>query len=522
MQQISEQNSPETGLFKVTQFEYAGRQYHVSADSYDRAREWFDAAMQRCGGDLTRMESDLSDDKPVYVTRVDDVRSDTPVWAVGDADPLGDTLTLGYDYGEETYVFTDVDVTRTDYIVGACSPEQALERAQAGAGVSVSMQDTYHTRYSCSEDERIIVDGNVIRYHREEDLTAELLRQYPDGMTVILEDESLQNLLDYRHADYEDEWRCVRGMVDAVGSRMAGAHGTLEARLDLRPVDYGLLSACDSTYYSSELSDLGWDAGDNATSVMLSTETSLKDARIEAGICRALLDRMVIEGRPYREVMDLVDRHNIKDDTALRHYFDARFLKEQPQWKLKMASDATADEVNRHFLLQTAPVYHQEQHMWQQLREQAAKDYGFEDAAAWERAMQQHRDPSSEMADRLRQTAERFAGLFLPYQQASGVAFEELHRFKDQVRSGYIRRFDRQAEMSVSDIRGVQRGNGNFAIRCKIDGVQQPARDLSRDDAQSLLRAENKAAAIREIAQRYFRVDILDAMRQTQQKGMKR
>lgn len=525
MQSITDDNFSPERQYTVRRLEYSGRQYYVSADSYRQAREWFDTTRRSAGGDFSGVESDLTDRHPVFISRVEDIRSDAPLWAVGDADPLQDMLTQGFDYDENAYVFSVVDVTSTAYAVSAASPEQAVETAMTGTGISVSEQKTLHPVYSCSEVDRVVIEGDLVRYHSEDDLTAELLRRYPDGLSVTLEDESLRNLLDYRHADEHGQWQSVRGMLDAGDSRMAGAHGTLDAHLQLRPEDYGLLSACEDTYYSSELSDLGWDAEANATSIMFATETSngFKDARIEACICPLLLDRMLIQGRAYRDIMRLVDERGITDERALHYALHTEFLDRQPAWKVQMATSAVSDEVNRYFMNHVKPEYVEHRQQYHRAEELAATENGYADAAAWQRDVGWTRDPSPELADRLRRTVERFTVLYLPARQKLDAALERFDWFRTSCMKSFIERFDRQVSHSLTDARALRQGTDRYIVRCKLDGVQQAGRVLSEDDVRQILDAgDHQAWAVHDVACRHFRSDIMDLMMQAQSRGMKR
>lgn len=525
MQQITEDNLSSDRQYTVRRLEFSGRQFYVTADSYPQARDWFESTRLSAGGDFSAVESDLTDTHPVYISRVQEVASGDPVWAVGDADPLSDLLTLGFDFDENAYVFSCVDVTSTAYTVDAASPEQALEMAKAGTGCSVSAAGTAHRVYSCDELTRAIIEGDLIRYRSEDDLTAELLSRYPDGMSVILEDESLRNLLDYRHAEEVGAWQSVRGMIDAEGSRMAGAHGTLDALLQLRPEDYGLLSACDSTYYSPELSDLGWDTEANATSIMFSSEagTGCKEARIEGYVCPALLDRMLIEGRPYRDIMRLVDERGITDERALHYALHSEFLDRQPSWKVQMATSAVAGEVNRYFMHHVKPVYLEHRQQYHRAEEQAAVENGYADAAAWQRDVGWTRDPSPELADRLRRTVERFTALYLSVRQKLDAALERFDWFRASCMKGFIERFDRQVALSLSDARALRQGTDRYVVRCKIDGVQQPGRTLTETDVRQILDAGDRQSwAVHDVACRHFQSDIMDAMMQAQSRGVKR
>ena len=160
----------------------------------------------------------------------------------------------------------------------------------------------------------------------EEELVDMLRKEFPDGMTVTVRDESVENLLEYENLkdmDFGDE--------DWVGyindnCSMLKVYGDLKAVLKLKPEDYDAVYADDQTYWAAELSDDGWDTGYNATSLLVHEartqhDGSLHDARVSIPSSAALLDRLFIEDRPYKEVLDIIKQHNITRDSQLLRVF---------------------------------------------------------------------------------------------------------------------------------------------------------------------------------------------------------
>lgn len=160
----------------------------------------------------------------------------------------------------------------------------------------------------------------------EEELVDMLRKEFPDGMTVTVRDESIENLLEYENLkdmDFGDE--------DWVGyindnCSMLKVYGDLEAKLKLKPEDYNLIYADDKTYWAEELSNDGWDNEYNATSLLVHEAKtlhggSLHDARVSIPSTAKLLDRLFIEGRPYKEVLDFIKTHNIQKDSDLLRVF---------------------------------------------------------------------------------------------------------------------------------------------------------------------------------------------------------
>ena len=96
------------------------------------------------------------------------------------------------------------------------------------------------------DKDKVYIDGKIFALKSHDDLTVALEKQYPQGLTVILENESLANLDRYTWRKVED-WEVLKGLVEDCDDRMAKAHGSLEAKLVLPPTQYGLLEACEDT-----------------------------------------------------------------------------------------------------------------------------------------------------------------------------------------------------------------------------------------------------------------------------------
>ena len=90
--------------------------------------------------------------------------------------------------------------------------------------------------------DKVNIFGKTFALKSHDDLTVALQKQYPQGLTVILENESLANLDRYAWRKVED-WEVLKGLVEDGDARMVRAHGSLEAKLVLPPTQYGMLEA---------------------------------------------------------------------------------------------------------------------------------------------------------------------------------------------------------------------------------------------------------------------------------------
>ena len=297
--------------FELKKVEAKGINVHVVADSYQEAKKWFDENVLNKNVDLSRIEAEISPDEPIYISKVE--KAETLSSLLHAADTLTDIYTKGYDYDSESYVFAVMDLNIQQFTVRAENEKQAFEfvpKLLAGKDIPVT---TERQVYSCGEDKVITIGGESMEVKSEHDLTEALCKQFPNGIKVLLENESIANLYEYQKYDKfdnEEELRWLKGMVEAgEDTSMARAYGLLSAELRLKPEDYGILEACEQTYWSGELSDLGVETGDNATTVMLHNEEGdLRDARIQAAVSPWLMQCLYIEGRPFKDVMNLINQ----------------------------------------------------------------------------------------------------------------------------------------------------------------------------------------------------------------------
>ena len=198
------------------------------------------------------------------------------------------------------------------------------------------------------DKDKVNIDGKTFALKSHDDLTVALEKQYPQGLTVILENESLANLDRYAWRKVED-WEVLKGLVEDGDARMAKAHGSLEAKLVLPPTQYGLLEACEDTYYMYELANAGVESEYNATTVMLGSQNSLQGARVQVEISKDMIPQVLpylyIEDIPFSEVMDMVDEYDIMDEAELMRGLDYRNFASMPGWKQDMVKEATKAEV---------------------------------------------------------------------------------------------------------------------------------------------------------------------------------
>jgi len=515
----NEQQNQTTTLYPVKQTRYEGKEIHVYAQNFPIADKWFADNVMQGKVDFNHLEFDLENENATFIEKVMDIKSVTPQFSVGEKASLYDKLTKGYDPSTGCYVFSMVNEFTRKVDVEAATPEEALQKVRDGMVNLPDEETTARSVYACSEDERCIVDGVVVKYCNEEELTERLRQEFPDGLTVTLESESLKNLLDYRSIDEDGEWVTLSGTTAKDGI-MAGAYGNLAAKLELKPEDYSLVFACDKTYWAEELSEMGWDSDANATSMLLAQEEDMKDIRVQAGVSEELLKHLMIDGRPYSEVMDMVQKYHIQEEKDLVHLFNTEFLERQPDWKKLLAEEQTKEVINKFWVSKTAPAWFELKKMFTETQNQAAQENGYKDANEWQRDVKWSKNPSPVLTEKMRSTEERWRELYTPYEKKYDKVYKEMTQLKASEQRAFIERFDRRALQAVSNVKVIQRGAGELAIRCMVDGVQQMGRTLNKEHSRIILEAPSKN--MREMAACYFKDEIVDSMQQARQQGMKR
>ena len=375
------------------------------------------------------------------------------------------------------------------------------------------------------DKDKVNIDGKTFALKSHDDLTVALEKQYPQGLTVILENESLANLDRYAWRKVED-WEVLKGLVEDGDARMAKAHGSLEAKLVLPPTQYGLLEACEDTYYMYELANAGVESEYNATTVMLGSQNSLQGARVQVEISKDMIPQVLpylyIEDIPFSEVMDMVDEYDIMDEAELMRGLDYRNFASMPGWKQDMVKEATKAEVAEHFEKQVKPVWSMAKAMTNTTLDQAAQEYGYESGADYKRDVQWTKNPSPEMVLKFNRITERHTALYEPYNRQLVDALDKHEKLVNTLRKQCVRSFDRQAKNLVSDVNIIQRGYGSYAIRCKLGGVQQLAVAMDKADVTQVLNANDKGETINQMAAKYFKNEILDSLTQTQSRGLHR
>lgn len=520
--------------FHMKMVEAEGKYIHVAADNYELAKQWFDENILAKNVPLDEIHPEINEGDSIYISKVEN-QEPLPFVSQEKEEFLKDTFLKGYDYNNESYIFSVMNLKEQRLTVQATNEEEASLKAYE----VLQKQDIPATKrqeiYSCSENEVITLDDVPMDVKHEEDLTKELQKKFPKGLTVLLEDESVRNLHEYakyNKEDNEEELRWLKGMIEAGDKQMAGAHGLLKAELRLQPEDYDILYACEDTYWSNELSDLGMETGDNATTIMLNEESELREVRIQAILSPALLKNLYIEGQPYKEVMQLMKDHmnsfiikkgwGMSEDEILKDHFNGEYLKKIPDWKEELAYEAITPTKHKMWVEKVLPAYNEKIKMRDETYEQAAKEFGYKDIHEFKRDFLLGKNLSEQISTKIRKVIERHRELWEPYQINANKEEARFEYKKNALMRGFIEKFDQKAKQLISDVKVIQRLGTEWAVRCKVDGIQQCGKTISKTEGDMLSQRNYSTKFLSELAQKYFKDEIVSHMEQQYNQGLKR
>lgn len=512
--------------FVMNRIDAQGHNVYINASDYKTAVQWFKENILDKKVDIDSIEVAISDEEDVYISKKTSEEPLTYICQAKDKDRhMNDLYNKGYDYDSDSYVFTVMDLKIQPVTVRAENEQEAFEKVSHILESYNVVPNAERCIYSASEEDVVTIEGESMDIRKEEDLTDELKKQFPDGLTVLLEDESIRRLKEfapYMNDDNELENIPLMGMVEAgEGTSMAGANGFLKAELRLKPEDYDLLYACDHTYYSEELSDLGFDTGVNCTTIMLNTEDNLRESRIQTEVCPALLENLYIEGESYKDVMGIINRYNITDDADLKNYFNWEILRQLPKWKFDMAKQAIQEVMHKDWVEKLGPAYREQRKMYDETMDQAAKEFGYADRHEYMRDFEWGKNNSPQLSEKLKKVSDRHMELYNPYDKKAKEAGRAFEYKENRLMVEFLKRFDKQALQVISEARIIPRNGNEWAVRCKIDGVQQSGRMVSREDAK-LINEGDPRKVISDIVRKYFKDDVIETMQQSQSRGLKR
>lgn len=258
---------------------------------------------------------------------------------------------------DNEFLFSVIEVLQKELEINAENEMEAVGKAEElirSCDVVLSADD-YVERilldYPRAEVETI-EEGKTVILYDEDDVTERFMQQYPDGVNINLVRESVANLINMEHLSMETgSDQDFDGLVDERENRLLVQYGNLKAELKLEPQDYSQIYADENTYYSKILSDMDYSSGVNAATVMLNESETLKGQRVLVPVSGRTLDRLFIEGVPYREVMKVIKGMNVRNGEEERLASVLAIHKEKPlSERITKVSVCSGNDGNRFIL----------------------------------------------------------------------------------------------------------------------------------------------------------------------------
>ena len=126
------------------------------------------------------------------------------------------------------------------------------------------------------------------------------------------------------------------------------------------------------------------------------------------------------------------------------------------------------------------------------------------------------RNVGPEDIDRLERCSLRWMELYKPYDEKIKKAFKDFGMNNVALQKKYIQQFNKM----ISDVKVVQRGGETF-VRCRIGGVQQIAKPISKEVRDGIMDSEDLIKSKCEVAERIFAEEVVARLRMAKDRGMK-
>ena len=153
-------------------------------------------------------------------------------------------------------------------------------------------------------------------------------------------------------------------------------------------------------------------------------------------------------------------------------------LFEQEAWKVQMAEKMAAKELGSFWEEKVKPVWLKFKNMYYTTMEQAAKNAGFDSLQDYRNTIEWAKNLSTKMVERVNSVVQQHKELYAPYKSEFDDVQKEYELRKLNYIKGFINQFNQTAVKAISDESLIKRGTEGYAIRCKIDGVQQMGKEL--------------------------------------------
>ena len=218
----------------------------------------------------------------------------------------------------------------------------------------------------------------------------------------------------------------------------------------------------------------------------------------------------------------MVGQYKIESESELQLLLYHNYLDKEPDWKQRLAADNSRDAIHKFWVEKVGPAFREQQEKYNETLETAAKENGYECLADYKRDIGWSKDPSPEIVERFNKILERHMELYKPYEKKVKAISIEMDILKARLQRNYCINFDRAARNLVSEVKFIPRMGTDWAVRCKIGGVQQSGRLLDKADAENLFKRERPANFLHDMAVKYFKDDINNSMQQQRSNSLHR
>lgn len=147
------------------------------------------------------------------------------------------------------------------------------------------------------------------------DFQRQLAEAYPHGMTVHLQNESVEHLKQFPAG------MDLNGLVNAPEQELLSAHGSLHAEARLMPDDYAHVYPDTATYSHEKLAS-ECDTGIAAATLYLHQHPDMDGGRVNLNMNPQIMKRIYVEDMPLPNLLHAIEDRNIQTDKELLQFRD--------------------------------------------------------------------------------------------------------------------------------------------------------------------------------------------------------
>ena len=220
---------------------------------------------------------------------------------------------------EGTYTLTVQEILQHNEKIDAKDLPSAIEKVEdmlKNYEIIVGSEDDYvetnyiqHARLidNSLETPVEIPLADIADFHRQ------LAEAYPHGMTVHLQNESVEHLKQFP-AGME-----LNGLVNAPEQELLSAHGSLHAEARLTPDDYAHVYPDTATYSHEKLAS-ECDTGIAAATLYLHQHPDMDGGRVNLNMNPQIMKRIYVEDMPLPNLLHAIEDRNIQTDKELLQF----------------------------------------------------------------------------------------------------------------------------------------------------------------------------------------------------------